>query len=180
MILPGDRSLPAFLHSSACAYADDFAVVSRSFRTLMPRIAPACRTSDEMTGMNLNHKKWCWLQRGTQTCDCLHEWVVENCPAFRKMKVSHIAKNLNIGPQGFAHWRTAPRNNFCWVASAIAETAQSLTQKLVAFASYLGLCCLTSAPWLSPTWLRWMLKHMLCKSSPLVSTTRCVRRSLER
>ena len=41
-----------------CAYADNFAVPACSFRDLLlPHIAVACRTIDEVTGMNLHHRK---------------------------------------------------------------------------------------------------------------------------
>ena len=40
----------------ACASADDFSVAAPSFRTLVLAIAPAFRTVDKVTGMNLSDK----------------------------------------------------------------------------------------------------------------------------
>ena len=44
------------LQPTPCASADDFAVAAPSFRTLVPAIAPAFRTVDKVTGMNLIDK----------------------------------------------------------------------------------------------------------------------------
>ena len=62
--LPGQKVHPITEHQSdfaclvqqclACASADDFSVAAPSFRTLVPAIAPAFRTVDKVTGMNLN------------------------------------------------------------------------------------------------------------------------------
>ena len=40
-----------------CAYADNFAVPACSFRDILPHIEVACRTIDDVTGMNLHHRK---------------------------------------------------------------------------------------------------------------------------
>ena len=50
-------SLPTFVHSSACAYADDdFAVATISFRLLMPPVAHALQTIDAVAGMKINEQ----------------------------------------------------------------------------------------------------------------------------
>ena len=63
-IIPKDLSVADFLQPTACANTNDFAVVAPSFRKLMPAVAPAFRTFDEVTGMEVNHKKGCWVQCG--------------------------------------------------------------------------------------------------------------------
>ena len=50
-----------FLQPAQCAYADDLAVASSSFRGLMTALAPAFRSVDSIAGLNLNNRKCCWL-----------------------------------------------------------------------------------------------------------------------
>ena len=46
-----------FLQPTQCAYADDLAVASSSFRGLMTALAPAFRSVDYIAGLNLNYRK---------------------------------------------------------------------------------------------------------------------------
>ena len=50
-----------FLQPAQCAYADDFAVASSSFRESMFALAPAFRSIDYIAGLNLNYRKCCWI-----------------------------------------------------------------------------------------------------------------------
>ena len=106
--------LPDCLQPAPCAYADDFAVAAMSFRTLMPTTSPAFKTVDHITGMNLNHRKCCWVQYGNDTCNQLLVWVAANCEEFREMKIAKFAKHVGtmIGPDGYLHRWTAPRKKF--------------------------------------------------------------------
>ena len=118
--LPNGHSLPTGLPPSACTFADDFKVTSRSFSELMSRMVHAFAMA---------------APHGSQSCESLHEPVVTHCAGFLEMKVVRHAKYFvtMIGPEGFANWRTPPRNTLFQIASAIAEYPRSLTQKLVAF-----------------------------------------------
>ena len=113
-IIPRDRSFPDFLQRSACAYADDLAVAAPSFWTLTTVIAPAFDTVVMVTDMNLNHKKCWWVQKGNVACETLSEWTANNCPDFREMNFAKCAQHIGarIGPEGYLHRRTAPRNQF--------------------------------------------------------------------
>ena len=51
-----------FLQPAQCAYADDLAVASSSFRQLVSALAPAFRSVEHIAGVNLNHRKCCWVQ----------------------------------------------------------------------------------------------------------------------
>ena len=65
-----------FLQPSQCAYADDLAVASSSFRGLMSALAPAFRSVDSIDGLNLNYRKCCWVQYGTEERDsCKHGFL---------------------------------------------------------------------------------------------------------
>ena len=59
---------PDFLQPVPCAYADDFAVAASSFRLLMTALSPAFLVVDETAGLNLNHRKCCWVQYGSGSC----------------------------------------------------------------------------------------------------------------
>ena len=51
-----------FLQPAQCAYADNLAVASSSFRVLMIALAPAFRSVDSIAGLNLNYRKCCWVE----------------------------------------------------------------------------------------------------------------------
>ena len=74
-----------FLQPAQCAYADDLAVASSSFRGLMTTLAPAFRSVDCIAGLNLNFRKCCWVQYGNEEHDSLRTWISENCEEFREM-----------------------------------------------------------------------------------------------
>ena len=53
-IIPENPGNLEFLQPAQCAYADDLAVASLSFRCLMSALAPAFRSVDSIVGLNLN------------------------------------------------------------------------------------------------------------------------------
>ena len=81
-----------FLQHAQCAYADDFAVASFSFRGLMTALAPAIRSVDSIAGLKLNHRQCCWVQCGTEERDSLRTCISENCEEFREMQIVRHAK----------------------------------------------------------------------------------------
>ena len=58
-----------FLQPAQCAYADDLAVAASSFTGLMAAQAPAFHSVDHIGGLNLNYRKCCWVQYGTEERD---------------------------------------------------------------------------------------------------------------
>ena len=60
-----------------------------------------------------NHRKCCWVQYGSESCQSLLDWVSTNCEVFREMKIAKYAKYAGtmIGPEGYLHRWTAPRKN---------------------------------------------------------------------
>ena len=56
-IIPRNFDNLDFLQPAQCAYADDLAVASPSFRELMYALAPAFRSVDCIIGLNLNYRK---------------------------------------------------------------------------------------------------------------------------
>ena len=56
-IIPRNVDNLEFLQPAQCAYADDLAVASSSFRELMVALAPAFRSIDNIAGLNLNFRK---------------------------------------------------------------------------------------------------------------------------
>ena len=107
---PKNPAAPHFLQPSPCAYADDFAVAASSFRSLMAALSPAF-VVDRVVGLNLNHRKCCLVQYGSDSCHELLDWVSTNCEEFREMKIVKYAKHVGtvIGPEGYLHRWTAPR-----------------------------------------------------------------------
>ena len=99
------------LQSLPCAHADDFAVAASSFRRLIA-LAPALKV-DQTGGLNLNHRKCCWVQYDSESCLSLLGWVDTNCEEFREMKIVRYAKYVGtmIGPEGHIHRWTVPRKN---------------------------------------------------------------------
>ena len=63
-----------FLQPAQCAYADDLAVAALSLRCLMTALAPAFQTVDQTAGLNLNHRKCCRVQYGSERCESLLNW----------------------------------------------------------------------------------------------------------
>ena len=59
--LPRNIDNLEFLQPAQCAYADDLAVVSSSFRELMFALAPAFLSIDCVAGLNLNFRNAAWF-----------------------------------------------------------------------------------------------------------------------
>ena len=70
-IIPRNPDNLEFWQPAQCAYADDLAVASSSFRELMTALAPAFRSVDSIAGLNLNYRKCCWVQYGTEERESL-------------------------------------------------------------------------------------------------------------
>ena len=60
-IVPRNVDKLEFLQPAQCAYADDLAVASSSFRELMVALAPAFHSVDYIAGANLNYRICCWI-----------------------------------------------------------------------------------------------------------------------
>ena len=113
-IIPRNPSAPDFLQPVPCAYADDFAVAASSFRWLMTALSHAFKVVDQTAVLNLNYRKCCWVQYGSERCQSLLDLVATNCGEFRDMKIVNFAKYVGttIGPEGHIHRWTAPRKKF--------------------------------------------------------------------
>ena len=93
VIIPRSPDNLEFLQPTQCAYADDFAVASFSFRGLMTALAPASRSVVLHCCLNLNNRKCCWVQYGTEGRECL-TWISENYDGFREMHIVRHAKHV--------------------------------------------------------------------------------------
>ena len=91
-IIPRNPAGLDFLQPAQCAYADDLTVAAPSFRDLMTALAPAFQTVDRMAGLNLNHRKRCWVQYGSERHESLLNWLSDNCEDFREMQIVRYAK----------------------------------------------------------------------------------------
>ena len=113
-IIPRNPADPDFLLPSRCACADDFAVAASSFQSLMTALSPAFVVEDRLAGLNLNHRKCCWVQYGSDNCHELLNWVSTICEEFREMKMVKYAEYFGTmsGPEGYFHRWTAPREKF--------------------------------------------------------------------
>ena len=89
-IIPRNPDGLDFLQPAQCAYADDLAVAAPSFWCLMTALAPAFQAVDQITGLNLNHRRCCWVQYGSERCESLLNWLSDNFEDFREMKVSSM------------------------------------------------------------------------------------------
>ena len=114
-LIPRNPDNLEFLQPAQCASADDLAVASSSFRGLMTALAPAFRSVDSIAGLNLNYRKCCWVQFGTEGRDSPQTWISENCDEFREMQIVRHAKYVGtmIGPDGYLHRWTAHRKKSC-------------------------------------------------------------------
>ena len=112
-VIPRNPDGLDFLQPVQCAYADDFAVAASSLRGLMTALAPTFRSVDSIAGLNLNCRKCCWVQHGTEERESLWHWLSENCEEFREMQIVRYAKYVGtmIGPDGHFHRWTAPGKN---------------------------------------------------------------------
>ena len=95
-----------FLQLAQCAYADDLAVAASSFRDLRDRVG-----TRNIAGLNLNCRKCCQVQYGSERRESLFHWLSDNCEDFREMQVVRYAKYVGtmIGPDGHIHLWTALR-----------------------------------------------------------------------
>ena len=112
-IIPRNPAGLDFLQPVPCACADDFAVADSSFHRLMTALTPAFKVVDQTAGLNLNHRKCCWVQNGSESCQSPLDWVATNCEEFREMRIVECAKCVGtiFGPEGHIHRWTAPRKN---------------------------------------------------------------------
>ena len=112
-IIPRNLDNLEFLQPAQCAYADDLAVASFSFRGLMTALAPTFRSVDSIDGLNLNCRKCCWVHYGTEERDSLRTWILENCEEFYEMQIVRHAKYVGtmIGQDGHLHRSTTRRKN---------------------------------------------------------------------
>ena len=80
---------------------------------LMFALAPAFRSVDYITGLNLNYRECCSVQYGNEKHTSLRTWSRRNCEEFRDMQIVRHAKYVGtmIGPDGYLHRWTAPRKN---------------------------------------------------------------------
>ena len=105
---------------------------------------------DQTAGFNLNHRKCCWVQYGSEGCQSLLDWLATNCEEFREMKIVKYAKYVGtmLGPEGQIHCWTAPRKkSFSEPKNA---STKSLVERLCDFKIYalsvLGYLGSISAP----------------------------------
>ena len=76
----------------------------------MIALTPAFRSMDSIVGFNLNYRKCCWVQCGTEGRDSLWHWLSENCDEFREMQIVRHAKRVGT-MIGHLHLWTAHRKN---------------------------------------------------------------------
>ena len=81
-IIPRNSPNLEFIQPVSCACADDFAVAASSIRCLMTALAPAFQIMDQIVGLNLNHRKCCWVQYDSESCQSLLDRVATNCDEF--------------------------------------------------------------------------------------------------
>ena len=60
----------------------------------MTAVSPAFEMVDSVAGLNLNHRKCCWVQSGNDSCQDLLEWVSTHCEEFLEMKIVKHANNV--------------------------------------------------------------------------------------
>ena len=127
-----------FLHPVQCAYADDLAVAASSFRDLLTALASAFHSVDHIAGLNLNYRKCCWVQYGTEEPESLCHWISENCGEFREMQIVRHAKHVGtmIGPDGHLHRWTAHQEKFIQRVLKINASTKSLVERLCDFKIY--------------------------------------------
>ena len=132
VIIPRNPGNLEFLQPAQCAYADDLAVASSSFRELMFALALAFRSVDSIAGLNLNYRKCCWVQDGTEGHDSLKTWISKDCDEFREMQIVRHAKCVGtvIGPDGHLHRWTAHRKKIIQRVLKTNASTKSLVERL--------------------------------------------------
>ena len=80
----------------------------------MTALSPTFEVMDCVAGLNLDHRKCCWVQYGNDSCQEVLEWVLTNCQEFRERKMVKFAKYVGTmtGPEGYLHQWTAWREKF--------------------------------------------------------------------
>ena len=111
-VIPRNPHNLDFLQPTQCAHLDDLAVAAPSYRNLMTALSPV-QSVDNIAGLNLNFRKCCWVQYGTEARESLCTWISENCREFREMQIVRHATYIStmIGPDGCLHRWTALRKN---------------------------------------------------------------------
>ena len=149
-VIPRNLHNLDFLQPAQCACADDLAVAASCFRNLMTAVALAFQSVDIFAGLNLNYRKCCWVQYGSETRESLCTWIHENCREFRVMQIVKHAKYIGtmIGPEGNLHRWTAPRKKFTQRAMNICASAKSFVERLcdlkiyaLSVLSFIGSVC---------------------------------------
>ena len=104
----------------------------------MTALAPAFHSVNHIAGLNLNYRKCCWVQYGTEERESLWHWLSENCVEFREMQIVRYAKYVGtmIGPDGYIHRWTAHRKNFIQRVLKINASTKSLVERLCDFKIY--------------------------------------------
>ena len=112
-VIPRNPDNLDYLQPAQRAYADDLAVAASSVRGLMAALAPAFHSVDHFAGLNLNYRKCCWVQYGTEGRESSWHSKSENCEEFREKQIVRYAKYVvtMIGPDGYIHRWTAHRKN---------------------------------------------------------------------
>ena len=106
---------------------------------------------DRVAGLNLNHRKCCWVQYDNDNYHELLDWVSTNCEEFREMKIVKYANYVGnmIGPEDNVHRWTAPRK-ILQRTKKINGTSKSFVERLIDFKvcalSVLGYLRSISAP----------------------------------
>ena len=129
-IIPKNTDNLDFLQPTQCAYTDDFAVAALSFRGLMSALAPAFRSVDSIAGLNLNCRKCCLVQYGTEERESLCHCTSENFAEFREMQGVRHAKKVGsmIGPDGHIHRWSAPQQKFIQRVLKINASTECLVE----------------------------------------------------
>ena len=103
----------------------------------MTALALAFHSVDHIAGLNLNCRKCCWVQYGSEGRESLWHWISENCEEFRETQIVRHAKYVGtmIGPDGYSHRWTAPGKIHQRVSKINAST-KSLVERLCDFKIY--------------------------------------------
>ena len=150
VVIPKNPDNLEFLQPTQCAYADDLAVASFSSPESMTALAKAFRSVDYIAGLNLNYRKCCWVQFGTEERESLRTWNSENCEEFREMQIVRHGKNVGtmIGPDGQLHRWSAPRKILIQRVLKINVSTKSLVERpcdiklyAISVLSFIGSVC---------------------------------------
>ena len=53
----------------------------------MTAFSPAPKVVDQIVGLNLNHRKCCWVQYRSESCESRFEWAATNCEEFLELNL---------------------------------------------------------------------------------------------